>query len=213
MAEISSNNEIATLILDFEVEQDKIQHLSEMVQENIENVMSKKDGFVSANIHESSSRTRLVNYSQWKNRESYYNAIDFLTKDEVSLGEKLLDLGQMKWNFFEVTASVGKTPVHISVDNGYPTGINIIEVEPKNSKKLIESISEYATSILQNQKGFVSANVHRSDDFKRVINYVQWGSFDGLESLFNDTNARDYYSSWKQISYPVWNLFKVVYTT
>ena len=211
MAEISSKNEIATLILDFEVEPDKIQHLSEMARQNIENVMSKKAGFISANIHESSSGTRLVNYSQWKNRESYYSAIDFLTKDEVLLGEKLLELGQMKWDFFDITSSVGKIPTHISIENGYPTGINIIEVDPKNSKKLIESISEYATNVLPNQKGFVSANIHRSDDFRRVINYVQWESFDGLDSLFNDTSARDYYSSWKQISDPVWNLFKVVY--
>ena len=129
-----NKNGIATLILDFKVEPDKIQNLSKIAQQNIQNVMSKKNGFVSANIHESSSGTRLVNYSQWKSRESYENAVDFLTKEEVLLGEKLLELGEMKWNFYEIVSSVGKIPAHISAVNGYPTGINIIDVAPKNSK-------------------------------------------------------------------------------
>jgi len=213
MAEISHKNELATLILDFEVEPDKIQNLSKIVQQNIQNVMSKKNGFVSANIHESSSGTRLVNYSQWKSRESYENAIDFLTKEEVLLGEKLLELGEMKWNFYEIVSSVGKIPAHISAVNGYPTGINIIDVAPKNSKQLIDSLSEYIKNVLQNKSGFVSANVHKSDDGRQVINYVQWDSFDGMASLFRDDAAKDYFMSWKKISDPVWNLFKVVYTT
>ncbi len=213
MAEISHKNELATLILDFEVEPDKIQNLSKIVQQNIQNVMSKKNGFVSANIHESSSGTRLVNYSQWKSRESYENAVDFLTKEEVLLGEKLLELGEMKWNFYEIVSSVGKIPAHISAVNGYPTGINIIDVAPKNSKQLIDSLSEYIKNVLQNKSGFVSANVHKSDDGRQVINYVQWDSFDGMASLFRDDAAKDYFMSWKKISDPVWNLFKVVYTT
>ena len=213
MAEISHKNGIATLILDFKVEPDKIQNLSKIVQQNIQNVMSKKNGFVSANIHESSSGTRLVNYSQWKSRESYENAIDFLTKEEVLLGEKLLELGEMKWNFYEIVSSVGKIPAHISAVNGYPTGINIIDVAPKNSKQLIDSLSEYIKNVLQNKSGFVSANVHKSDDGRQVINYVQWDSFDGMASLFRDDAAKDYFTSWKKISDPVWNLFKVVYTT
>ena len=213
MAEISHKNELATLILDFEVEPDKIQNLSKIVQQNIQNVMSKKNGFVSANIHESSSGTRLVNYSQWKSRESYENAVDFLTKKEVLLGEKLLELGEMKWNFYEIVSSVGKIPAHISAVNGYPTGINIIDVAPKNSKQLTDSLSEYIKNVLQNKSGFVSANVHKSDDGRQVINYVQWDSFDGMASLFRDDAAKDYFMSWKKISDPVWNLFKVVYTT
>jgi quinol monooxygenase YgiN len=213
MAEISRKNGLATLILDFRVEPDKIQQLSKIVQQNIENVMSKKDGFVSANIHESSSGTHLVNYSQWKSRESYANAINFLTKEEVLLGEKLLELGEMKWNFYEIISSVGKTPAPISAKNGYPTGINIIDVAPKNSKQLIELLSEYIKNVLQNKSGLVSANIHKSDDGRRVINYVQWESFDGMVSLFRDDAAKGYFIEWKKISDSYWNLFKVVYTT
>ena len=86
MAEISHQNELATFIVDFKVESDKILQLSEIAQQNIENVMSKKNGFVSANIHEGSSGTHLVNYSQWENRELYENAINLLSPDEVLLG-------------------------------------------------------------------------------------------------------------------------------
>ena len=213
MAEISHENELATLILDFKVESDKIQHLSKIAQHNIKNVMSKKNGFVSANIHENSSGNRLVNYSQWKSRELYDNAINFLTKEEVLLGEKLLGFGEMNWNFYEIVSSFGKTPAHISTENGYTTGINIIDVSPKNSKQLIQLISEYTNNFLQNQKGFVSSNIHNSYDSQRVISYVQWDSFDGLASLFNDETTKGYYSSMKEISDPEWNHFKVVYST
>ena len=213
MAEISHKNELATLILDFKVEPNKIQHLSKIAQHNIKNVMSKKNGFVSANIHESSSRSRLVNYSQWKSRESYDNAINFLTQEEVLLGEKLLGFGEMNWNFYENVSSFGKTPAHISTENDYTTGINIIDVDPKNSKQLIETISEYTNNFLQNQNGFVSSNIHKSYDSRRVISYVQWDSFNGLASLFNDETTKGHYSSMKKISDPEWNHFQVVYTT
>jgi len=59
----------------------------------------------------------------------------------------------------------------------------------------------------------VSANIHKSDDGRRVINYVQWESFDGMASLFRDDTAKGYFIEWKKISDSVWNLFKVVYTT
>lgn len=211
MPEISQKNEIATLILDFTVKEDKIQQLSKLAQENIRDVMSKKDGFVSANIHESSSGTRLVNYSQWKNRESYEKAIDFLSPDEVLLGEKLLELGDMKWNFYEIVSSVGKIPAYISVENGYPTGINFIDVSPEKSQEIIKVFSNYYKNILQNMNGFVSANLHKSDDGTRIINYVQWDSFDGLTSLFRDETAKEFNKELKEISSPDWNLFKVVY--
>lgn len=211
MPEISQKNEIATLILDFTVKEDKIQQLSKLAQENIRDVMSKKDGFVSANIHESSSGTRLVNYSQWKNRESYEKAIDFLSPDEVLLGEKLLELGDMKWNFYEIVSSVGKIPAYISVENGYPTGINFIDVSPAKSQDIIKVFSNYYKNILQNMNGFVSANLHKSDDGTRIINYVQWDSFDGLTSLFRDETAKEFNKELKEISSPDWNLFKVVY--
>lgn len=212
MPEISPKNGVATLILDFTVKPDKILQLSKLAQQNIMDVISKKEGFVSANIHESSSGSRLVNYSQWKSRESYEKAIDFLSHEEVVLGEKLLDLGDMRWNFYEIVSSVGKNPAHISVGNGYPTGINFIDVTPEKSRELIELFSKYYKNVLQNMDGFVSANLHKSDDGKRIVNYVQWNSFDGLTSLFRDEKGREFNKELNEISVPDWNLFKVVYS-
>jgi quinol monooxygenase YgiN len=212
MTEISHNNEFTTLILDFKVEPEKIKQLTKVAQENIEQVMSKKPGFISANLHESSDGTRFLNYSQWKNREAYETALNFLTKEEVSFGEKLLELGDINWNYYKITSSIGKTPSEISAENGFPTGINIIDVESKNSKKLIRLLTDYGNNVLKNKDGFVSANIHKSYDEKRLINYVQWESFDGLADFFNNVDAGSYFKSWKEISQPVWNLFKVVYT-
>jgi len=212
MTEISHNNEFTTLILDFKVEPEKIKQLTKIAQENIEQIMSKKRGFISANLHESSDGTRFLNYSQWKNREAYETALDFLTKEEVSFGEKLLELGEMNWNYYKIVSSIGKSPSEISAENGFATGINILDVEYKNSERLAWLLTDYGNNVLKNQNGFVSANIHKSYDGRQLINYVQWESFDGLAELFNNDDARSYFKSWEEISRPVWNLFKVVYT-
>lgn len=210
MPEISHNNEIATFIVDFWIDKDKTHQLSKIAQENIEKVMSKKNGFISANIHESLTGNRLINYSQWKSRELYENAINLLAPDEVLLGEKLLENGEMSWNFFEIVSSIGEIPTNISVRNEFSTGMDILDVNPKNCKQVMESLLEYNKNVLQNKSGFISANIHKSDDAKRLINYLQWDSFEGLDSLFRKDD-KNYYRNLKNISEPVWNTFKVVY--
>jgi len=211
MAQISQSNNFATVILDFNVQPENIESIIEVAKNNIEQVMSKKSGFVSASLHKSSDGTRFINYSQWKNREAYQSAINFLTPDEVKLGEKLLDHGHMNWNFFKIVLSIGRNPSVISKEDNLSTGINFVSVQPKNMTKLIELFTEYGNNILRMKPGFISVNIHKSWDGKQLINYVQWESPDGLQELFDDTDSKQFFDERKKIAESRWDLFKVVF--
>ena len=210
MAQISQSNNFATVILDFKVAPENIESIIDVAKNNIDQTMSKKSGFISASLHKSSDGTRLVNYSQWENPEAYQTAINFLTPDEVKLGEKLLDLGQMNWNFYKIVLSIGRNPSVIAIEDNLPTGINLLSVQPKNMTKLIELFTEYGNKILRMKSGFISANIHKSLDGKQLINYVQWESQEGLHELFDDPGSKQFFEEHKKIAESRWDLFKVV---
>ena len=210
MAQISQSNDLATVILDFQVAPENIEQMIEAAKTNIEQVMSKKSGFVSASLLKSSDGSRFVNYSQWESRDAYRTALNFLTPDEVKLGEKLLDLGQMNWNFYKIVLSIGKNPSVISKEDNLPTVINLVSVQPTNMTKLIELFTEYGNKTLKTKPGFISANIHRSWDGKQLINYVQWESQEGLIELFDDIGSKRFFEERKKISKSRWDLFKVV---
>lgn len=68
--------------------------------------------------------------------------------------------------------------------NDYFTMINTFEVDPENADKLVDVLHE-ASGPISKLPGFVSANLHRSLDRKRVVNYVQWrtrGDFDAMQN-------------------------------
>jgi len=210
MTQISQSSNLATIILDFKVAPENIELIIEAAKINIEQVMSKKSGFVSASLLKSSDESRFVNYSQWESRDAYTSAINFLTPDEIKLGEKLLDLGHMNWNFYKIVLSLGKNPSIISKEANLATVINLVSVQPKNMTKLIELFTEYGNKTLMTKPGFISANIHKSLDGKQLINYVQWESQDGLIELFDDIGSKRFFEERKKIAESRWDLFKVI---
>ena len=61
----------ATLINVFTVEPENAQALSRLLATATEDVMRHVDGFISANIHQSTDGTRVVNYAQWDSAEAF----------------------------------------------------------------------------------------------------------------------------------------------
>ena len=94
--------------------------------------MEKKQGFVSASFHKSFDGTSMVNYSQWENRKSYEDAINFLSPDEVHIGEKIFDIADPDWNIYELVFLCWYYPAIISKDANIVTVINKFSVEPEN---------------------------------------------------------------------------------
>ena len=77
----------------------------------------------------------------------------------------------------------------ITTDADLMTLINVFTVDPEHQQELIDVLAE-ATTVMIAQPGFVSANLHRSDDGRRVVNYVQWRSRDDYAAMQANSEAR-----------------------
>jgi antibiotic biosynthesis monooxygenase (ABM) superfamily enzyme len=51
--------------------------------------------------------------------------------------------------------------------------INVFTVDPKDQERLVELWQEGTEEVMRHLPGFISANVHRSLDGTKVINYAQ----------------------------------------
>lgn len=59
---------------------------------------------------------------------------------------------------------------------GYFTLINTFTVEPEKAEALLAILSKATEEVFLHAPGFVSANLHISDDQRHVANYGQWRS-------------------------------------
>ena len=82
-----------------------------------------------------------------------------------------------------------ETVTTITTDQDVMTLINVFTVEPENQRELLEVLTQ-ATTVMTAQPGFISANLHRSDDGRRVINYAQWSSRDDYAAMLANPQAR-----------------------
>jgi len=212
MPTISLKNKLPSVILIFQVDQKNQSALIEAGIENSKKVMEKKPGFVSASFHKSFDGTSVVNYSQWDNRKSYEDAINFLNPDEVAIGEKIFDIADPDWNIYELVFSAGTDPTKILQDAKLVTVINKFSVEPENHQKLIELLDDLR-KIVEKQTGFVSANVHKSFDGNRIVSYAQWKTKEDYQAVYTNSSAKPILDEIKKISKFSWNLYEVVYTS
>ncbi|MET9260994.1 antibiotic biosynthesis monooxygenase family protein [Amycolatopsis sp. NPDC004079] len=67
---ISTDADVATLINVFTVAPEKQQALVKVLTTATEEVIGRRPGYVSANIHASTDGTRVVNYAQWTSAEA-----------------------------------------------------------------------------------------------------------------------------------------------
>lgn len=212
MTIIPTENNLATVILIFQVDPKLQKDLIDAAVENSQKVMEKKPGFISANLHKSFDGTSIVNYAQWETRKSYEEAINFLKLDEVKIGEKIFDIADPDWNIYNLDFSAGKTPTIISQDSNLVTIINKFSVEPNNQKKLVKLLDELR-QVVEKLSGFISANVHRSLDGTRVVSYAQWNSKEDYQAVYTNSQTIPLLDEIKKISNFSWNIYEVVYTS
>ena len=74
----------------------------------------------------------------------------------------------------------------ISKDNNVVTLINVFTVEPENQQRLVEVLTEATEKVMARQPGFISANLHKSLDGKRVTNYAQWASVEEYQAVLQN---------------------------
>ena len=71
----------------------------------------------------------------------------------------------------------------------FVTLINIFTVEPEKQQELVTLLIRATEQTMKNLPGFVSANIHRSLDGKKVVNYAQWKSMEAFENMRKDPRA------------------------
>ena len=211
MTIISAENNIAAVILIFQVDPKLQAELIDAAKENSQKVMEKKPGFISANLHKSYDGTSMVNYAQWETRKSYEEAINFLKPDEVKIGERIFDIADPDWNIYNLVFSAGSTPTKITQDTNLVTVINKFSVEPENQKKLVKLLDDLR-KVVEKLSGFISANVHRSLDGTRVVSYAQWNSKEDYQAVYTNSQAIPILGEIKKISKFTWNIYEVVYS-
>lgn len=77
----------------------------------------------------------------------------------------------------------------ISPDKDVVTLINTFTVEPDNQQRLVDVLVDAIQTTINALPGFVSANIHKSLDGRRVVNYAQWESREAFEVAFENSEA------------------------
>jgi heme-degrading monooxygenase HmoA len=69
------------------------------------------------------------------------------------------------------------------------TLINTFNVDPANQDRLIEVWRQATDEVIRHLPGFVSANIHRSLDGTKVVNYAQWASREAFTAMLSHPAA------------------------
>ncbi len=77
----------------------------------------------------------------------------------------------------------------ISQGGDVVTLINVFTVEPENQQRLVDLLAEATEAVMSKLPGFVSANLHKSLDGTKVVNYAQWRSREAFEAMLGNAEA------------------------
>jgi quinol monooxygenase YgiN len=69
------------------------------------------------------------------------------------------------------------------------TLINVFTVSPEKQQELVTLLIDATQQTMRHLPGFISANVHRSLDGKKVVNYAQWRSMADFEAMRKNPEA------------------------
>ena len=97
----------------------------------------------------------------------------------------------------------------LSLDNSLTTVMVIFTVEPKQQQELIEAIKEFLETV-KTQPGFVSANLHKSIDGVKVVNYAQWSSRSAYESFVNNQEVQSKAAKLREFTPPDSHVYEIV---
>lgn len=69
------------------------------------------------------------------------------------------------------------------------TLINVFTVAPDKQQELVTLLVDATQQTMRRLPGFISANIHRSLDGKKVVNYAQWESMADFEAMRKNPEA------------------------
>ncbi len=78
-----------------------------------------------------------------------------------------------------------------TIDNtqNYCTLINVFTVTPEKQLELFELLKKATQEVMSKLPGYISANLHLSDDQKTVTNYAQWATLSDYRNALKNEQA------------------------
>lgn len=98
----------------------------------------------------------------------------------------------------------------IRADAPLMTLINVFTVDPADQRRLIDRWQDATENVLRDLPGFISANLHRSLDGTKVVNYAQWDSEEAFQAMLRDPTAGPLLTELAEIATPAPVLCEVV---
>jgi quinol monooxygenase YgiN len=99
----------------------------------------------------------------------------------------------------------------IDPDSKVVTLVNVFTVEPHNQQRLVDSLIDATEKVMSQQEGFISANLHKSLDGTRVVNYAQWKSKEVFEKMLKNPTAITHMNDAFSIAKVDGSLYEVVF--
>jgi antibiotic biosynthesis monooxygenase (ABM) superfamily enzyme len=78
----------------------------------------------------------------------------------------------------------------INENSGICTLINVFTVKPENCDKLFGLLTDATEKVMSTMPGYISANIHISDDRQTITNYAQWLSLEDFHNMLQDDEAK-----------------------
>ncbi len=78
----------------------------------------------------------------------------------------------------------------IATDQDVVTLVNVFTVSPERQRQLADLLVEATTTTMNRLPGYVSANIHRSLDGTKVVNYAQWRRVEDFEAMLRNPTAQ-----------------------
>lgn len=82
----------------------------------------------------------------------------------------------------------------IVTDQDLITLVNVFTVEPGRQAALVDLLADATTAVINRFPGYVSANIHRSLDGTKVVNYAQWRRVEDDEAMLAEPSVQQHIS-------------------
>jgi quinol monooxygenase YgiN len=89
------------------------------------------------------------------------------------------------------------------------TMINLFKVAPERQQDALDILVEATDQHIRHRPGFISANLHVSEDGTRIVNYTQWKDPGSLEAMIADPACRHHIDAVAEFTEPDFRLYRV----
>ncbi|VFJ14400.1 antibiotic biosynthesis monooxygenase [Candidatus Nitrosocosmicus franklandus] len=100
----------------------------------------------------------------------------------------------------------------IKVDKDVVTLINVFTVDPSKQQEVVDALVETTNKVWRLQDGYISASIHKSQDKKRVVNYVQYKGKETFDKRLDNPEAIIHMNKVLSMAKADGHLYDVVFT-